>query len=148
MEKLKYTIIKTRVQYNEYCNKLEALVTDQRTSESKQNEIELLTLLIEKYDAENTAFDRVEPIRLLLSFMDDHAWKAKDLADLLEVSKGYVSDILNYKKGLSKEVIRKLAERFKVNQAAFNRPYKLKLEGSQRYKKTTTREAKRDIIKA
>ena len=51
--------------------------------------------------------------------------KAKDLVNLLGVSKGYVSDILHYKKGLSKEVIRKLAERFKVSQEAFNRPYPL-----------------------
>jgi len=52
--------------------------------------------------------------------------KAKDLADWLNMSRGYVSDILHYKKGLSKEVIRNLAERFKLSQDAFNRPYKLK----------------------
>jgi len=43
--------------------------------------------------------------------------------------KGYVSDILNYKKGLSKESIRMLSERFKLNQQAFNRPYKLAIPG-------------------
>jgi hypothetical protein len=42
------------------------------------------------------------------------------------MSKGYVSDILHYKKSLSKEVIRKLADRFKLRQDAFNRPYHLK----------------------
>ncbi len=41
------------------------------------------------------------------------------------ISKGYISDILHYKKGLSKELIRKLAVHFKVSQGAFNRPYKL-----------------------
>ena len=51
--------------------------------------------------------------------------KPQDLTTILGISKGYVSDILNYKKGLSKEVIRKLAEYFKVKQEAFNRPYKL-----------------------
>ena len=51
--------------------------------------------------------------------------KPKDLVELLDVSKGYVSDMLNYKKGLSKDVIRKLADHFKVSQEAFNRPYKL-----------------------
>lgn len=57
--------------------------------------------------------------------MDDHHLTATALADILGVSKGYVSDILNYKKGLSKDVIRKLAEHFKVRQDAFNRPYPL-----------------------
>jgi HTH-type transcriptional regulator/antitoxin HigA len=57
--------------------------------------------------------------------MKEHNLKAKDLASILEISKGYISDILHYKKGLSKEVIRKLADYFKVSQEAFNRPYKL-----------------------
>ena len=57
--------------------------------------------------------------------MNDHQLKAKDLVDILGISKGYVSDILHYKKGLSKEVIRKLASYFKVSQDAFNRPYAL-----------------------
>ena len=58
--------------------------------------------------------------------MNDHGIKAKDLAILLNVSKGYVSDILNYKKGLSKDTIRILADHFKMAQEAFNRPYRLK----------------------
>jgi len=66
-----------------------------------------------------------DPIALLRSFMHDHHLKAQDLVTILEISKGYVSDILHYKKGLSKEVIRKLSEYFKVRQEAFNRPYKL-----------------------
>lgn len=37
-----------------------------------------------------------------------------------------VSEMLNYKKGLSKETIRILSDRFKLNQEAFNRPYELK----------------------
>jgi HTH-type transcriptional regulator/antitoxin HigA len=67
----------------------------------------------------------VDPIRLLHSFMEDHKIKPKDLVPLLGVSKGYISEILHYKKGLSKEVIRKLASHFKVSQETFNRPYKL-----------------------
>jgi len=48
------------------------------------------------------------------------------LAKLLHVSEGLVSDMLNYKKGLSKETIRILSERFKLSQEAFNREYKLR----------------------
>jgi len=52
--------------------------------------------------------------------MEEQQLKATDLVELLGVSKGYVSEMLNYKKGMSKEVIRKLAERFKVSHEAFN----------------------------
>ncbi|MDP4265541.1 MAG: helix-turn-helix domain-containing protein [Bacteroidota bacterium] len=92
---------------------------------SRQENPALLTLLIEKWDAEHNSFREVDPVRLLHSLMEDHNMKAKDLVELLDVSKGYISDILHYKKGLSKEVIRKLAAHFKTSQEAFNRPYKL-----------------------
>ena len=57
----------------------------------------------------------------LRSFIEDHKLKSKDLVEISGVSKGYVSEILQYKKVLSKDVIRKLAERFKVTQEVFNR---------------------------
>jgi HTH-type transcriptional regulator/antitoxin HigA len=126
METLKYTVIKNKTQYKEYCQNLEQLVDAGSKGKAVSDEIDLLTLLIEKWDAEHNSFMEVDPIQLLHSFMEDHNMKAKDLVKLLNVSKGYVSDILNYKKGLSKEIIRDLSAYFKVSQDAFNRPYKLK----------------------
>lgn len=127
METLKYKIIKSETQYNQYCNQMEQLLDSGQKAKSIHEEIELLTFLIEKWDEEHNTLEEVDPIRLLHSLMVDHKMKAKDLAELLGISKGYVSDILNYRKGLSKEVIRKLAERFKLRQVAFNRPYQLKV---------------------
>jgi HTH-type transcriptional regulator/antitoxin HigA len=51
--------------------------------------------------------------------------KAVDLAGILGVGKSLVSDVLNYRRGLSKEIIRKLASQFKLSQEAFNKPYEL-----------------------
>jgi HTH-type transcriptional regulator/antitoxin HigA len=121
---MKYTIIRDRSQYDRYCNQLEAMLT-QENNESLRDEIDLLTLLIEKYDEEHDTFKETDPITLLRSFMQDHHLKPQDMTEILGIGKSYVSDILNYKKGLSKEVIRKLADHFKVRQEAFNRPYKL-----------------------
>lgn len=121
---LKYKIIKSRKQYNDYCTKLEDLIMAARKSYS--DEIELLTFLIEKYDEEQYTLPDTDPIQLLKSLMAEHNIKAKDLTGILDLTKGTVSKILNYQKGLSKETIRILANYFKLNQAAFNRPYKLK----------------------
>lgn len=121
---IKYTIIKNRGQYDDYCTQLENLLTEEN-NETLQDEIDLLTLLIEKYDEEHNTFNEVDPITLLRSFMAEHHLKPQDMVSILGIGKSYVSDILNYKKGLSKEVIRKLAAHFKVRQEAFNRPYKL-----------------------
>ena len=122
MENLKYKIIKNQEQYNEYCNILESLVD----SDGDQDEIDLLTLLIEKWDEENIQIDDTEPIELIKYLLEVNELKSKNLSEILNLSKGTVSKILNYKKGLSKESIRKLSAYFKISQQAFNKPYKLK----------------------
>lgn len=127
MEVLKYKIIKSKPQYKEYCNVLEQLLTNNTKNKEVKDEIDLLTLLIEKWDEEHNTFHDTDPIELLQYLMGEKKLKSKDLADTLKVSKGLVSDILNYKKGLSKEIIRSLSDYFKVSQEAFNRPYKLKV---------------------
>ena len=123
MNTLKYTIIKTEKQYSQYCNILEKLLTS--TNNLFSDEIELLTLLIEKWDNENNSFNDLSPIELLKALMEENNLKAVDLTAILDLSKSTVSKILNLQKGLSKETIRKLSDYFKVNQEAFNRPYKL-----------------------
>ncbi|MBT1699624.1 transcriptional regulator [Fulvivirgaceae bacterium PWU4] len=127
MVALKYKVIKSKGQYKEYIKILEELVAADFKSKAMKDEIELLTLLIERWDGENNSFDDVDPITLLRSLMEEKDLKAKDLVEILGVSKGLVSDILNYKKGLSKEIIRSLSGYFKVSQEAFNKPYELKL---------------------
>lgn len=126
MEPLKYKIIKTEDQYQEYVSQLEQLLIIE-PEKSVQEEIELLTFLIEKWDEEHNSFELADPIQLLHSLMAEHQLKNKDLVVILGVSKGLVSDILNYKKGLSKEIIRILAKHFSLSQEAFNRPYQLKI---------------------
>ena len=126
MKELKYTIIKSRQQYNEYCKILENLLFQKSKSLRIRDEIDMLTLLIENWDQEHGQFKDLDPISLLKSFMDAHHVKAVALSAMLGISRGYMSDILHYKKGLSKDVIRKLSMLFKVRQDAFNRAYDLK----------------------
>ncbi len=126
MDKLKYKIIKTRKQYDEYCQILEDLVSsNDRDNKNIEEEIELLTFLIEKWDAEHHSFSRMDPVEMLKILMKENNIKSKDLVEILGVSKGMVSSILNYRRGFSKENIRTLSRYFKISQEAFNRPYKL-----------------------
>lgn len=123
MVALKYYIIESKEQYFEYCKTLKELVFSD--DESKEREIDLLNLLIEKWDKEHSTLKDLDPIELLKYLMEDHNLKAKDLVVILDLSKGTVSKILNRQAGLSKESVRKLAAHFKLNQEAFNRPYVL-----------------------
>lgn len=145
MASLKYKVIKNKAQYKEYTDILERLVFSGAKDRDTKDEIDLITLLIEKWDAEHNTFEELDPVRLLHSLMNDHNLKAKDLVTILKISKGYVSDILNYKKGLSKDVIRKLADYFKVSQEAFNRPYKLIVPENSRLRNASVMNTKKEL---
>lgn len=123
MGSLKFKVIKNRKQYDDYCDTLERLVFID--SIKNLDEIELLNLLIEKWDRENNSMNDISPIELLKSLMEENKLRSKDLVEILSLSKGTVSKILNYQKGLSKETIRKLASFFSLSQESFNRPYRL-----------------------
>ncbi len=148
MRTLKYKVITSKAQYREYSNTLEELVFSGAKDRNTKDEIALLTLLIEKWDTEHNTFDELDPVQLLHSLMDEHNMIAKDLVTVLDISKGYVSDILNYKKGLSKEVIRKLADRFKVSQEAFNRPYKLVVPENTHFRNASVMNTKKSLVNA
>ena len=124
MEALKYKLIKSKPQYCDYCEILENLVSASPKKKAVKEEIELLTLLIEKWDREHNTFSDMDPVELLHTLMEENNLKPKNLVSILGISKSLVSDILNYKKGFSKDLIRILADHFKVSQEAFNRPYR------------------------
>lgn len=147
METIKYKVIKSRAQYNQYCKNLESLL-EKGKRKIIQDEIDLLTVLIEKWDSEHNSFEEIDPVQLLTALMEEHKMKPRDLVTLLNISKGYVSEILHYKKGLSKEVIRKLAEHFRVSQEALNRPYKLKHSENGRLRKADTLNSKKRLATA
>ena len=142
MKTLKYKVIATDKQYDKYCKALEVLVFSSHKTQAIKDEIALLTLLIEKYDEQHNRLALVDPITLIKSLMKEHKLKAVDLAKLLQVSEGLVSDMLHYKKGLSKETIRILAERFKLGQEAFNRHYELAIPVKTKSSSTPTRQKK------
>lgn len=127
MADLKYKVIKSEEQYYKYCDLLEEMVFSDRADEL-QDEIELLTLLIESWDRENSEVPDLDPVELIKSLMEDHGLKQTDLVEIAGVGKSTVSEILNYKKRMSKKVIRNLANHFKIQQEALNRPYRLEGE--------------------
>ena len=146
METLKFTIIKNQEQYDRYCDILERLVA--QDNKEAQDEIELLTLLVEKWDNDHNSFKESDPIELLKGLMDEHNLKAKNLVEILDLSKGTISKILNYHKGLSKDTIRKLSNYFKISQEAFNRPYKLINEVNRHFRNASLMNTRKNIVEA
>lgn len=121
---MNYTIIKNKKQYQEYSDKVMALASKKSTKEI-EDEMELLELLIDNWESKVYTAETKDPIKLLKSLMEVHQLKSVDLVNILGIQRSAISQILSYKKGLSKDVIRKLSEHFKLSQEAFNRSYEL-----------------------
>lgn len=125
METLSYTVIKSKNQYNAYCDRLMELMNLNRKTRVELDTIALLTLLIGRWDEEQLPLSDANPVEFLQSLMKRNNINASELAAGLGVSKSLFSDIFHYRKRFSREVIRKLASRFNVSQDLLNKPYNL-----------------------
>ena len=74
MEALQYKVIKSQTQFNKYNAVLQEIVGRKKQSKSAQEEAELLTLLTEKWESENTSF-KGDPIVLLKQLMEERSMK-------------------------------------------------------------------------
>jgi HTH-type transcriptional regulator / antitoxin HigA len=89
----------------------------QRTPE--QDEIlELLVVLIEKFESENYPIDTASPHEVLVNLMEEHNLKQADLVGILG-SSGVTSEVVNRKRGISKNQGKALGEFFKVSAGVF-----------------------------
>ena len=125
MRKLSHTIIKNREQYDNYCERLENL-TEEFASEN-QDEIELLSFLIQKYNEEQTEkyLINLNPVELLLDLLNENKISQKELASRLGISPQLVNDITKYRREITKQIALKLGEEFNLQFYAFLKPYKL-----------------------
>lgn len=123
---LKYTVIKSDRQYNEYCDRLEELVQGSLSGQQAVDEDELLRLLIYEWDEKHRTEPALDPIELVKALQEDHGLTQVELAEIAGIGKSYMCEILNYRKRMSKKVIRNIADHFKIRQEALNKPYALK----------------------
>lgn len=71
------------------------------------DELELLTLLIDKYETEKYVMPLPDPIQAIKFRMDQLGYRQRDLEPIIG-HKSHVSEVLNKKRKLSLEMIRKL----------------------------------------
>ena len=122
---MKYKKISSLEAYTQYCDRHEFLVT--KDYGKNIDEIELLEILIDEYDNRVNPFDKkMNPVELLNSFLKEEQITNAQLAQELGTSRQLISDILKYRRKISKEMVIKLSEYFKLRPEAFSRPYRLK----------------------
>jgi HTH-type transcriptional regulator/antitoxin HigA len=89
-----------------------------RRSREERELADLLTLLIEDYEAKHYELPKASPLEVIAFLMDQHGLKQKDLVDVFGTP-SIVSEVMRGKRDLNKEQIRRLSERFHVSPAVF-----------------------------
>jgi HTH-type transcriptional regulator / antitoxin HigA len=142
MSPLTYKVIKSEKQYYAYCKIVHDLVFKKKNTREDRDIIDLLEVLIEHYDNEHDTLGEPNPVEMLQYLMEEHKIKSVDMAKTLKISKSLMSDILHYRRGMSKGVVRKLAQRFKMREEVFSQPYHLKPIKKKVKKKATAKRSK------
>lgn len=105
-------ILKTEEEYFKALERIEDIF-DAEPGTPEGDELELLSLLIEKYEDEHYPIPDPDPIEAIEFVMDQTDLKPKDLVGILG-DKASVSKVLNRKRKLTIEMIRNLHDRFKI----------------------------------
>jgi len=79
----------------------------------KGDELDVLILLVEKYEEENYAIPASDPIEAIKFLMEQNSLSRKDLEPYIGAS-GRVSEVLSRKRGLTLAMIKKLHEGLKI----------------------------------
>jgi HTH-type transcriptional regulator/antitoxin HigA len=101
-----------------YTEELFKLTAKSRPSREEEEAIELLTLLIERYEKERYRVPDADPVDVLRFLLDQKGLSQRDIAPELG-SESTVSLVLSGKRRLNRDHIERLSRRFHVSPAVF-----------------------------
>lgn len=105
-------LIKTKKDYQQALDRLE-VIFDAKPGSAEGDELEVLSLLIDKYEQEHFPVDYPDPVEAIKFRMEQLGYSQADLAKVVGL-KSRASEILNRKRKLSLEMIRKLHETLSI----------------------------------
>ena len=113
--------IKTEKDYEDALKRLEK-VFDAEPKSKEGDELEILSMLIEKYEDEHYPIESPDPVEAIKFRMEQMGYKQKDLAKIIGY-KGRVSELLNRKRKLTLEMVRNLHNKLRIPLEALVQAY-------------------------
>jgi HTH-type transcriptional regulator / antitoxin HigA len=89
------------------------------------NRLDLLLVLVSAYEDEHDAIDPPDPIDAIIERMDSLGMSRIDLGTLIGASSGRISEILNRRRPLTIDMIRKLASGLGLSEHCLLQAYEL-----------------------
>jgi len=109
---MKVTPIKNDKDYQRALSRLEKIF-EAKLGSKEGDELEVLGVLVDSYEKEHFPIELPDPIEAIKFRMEQMGMKQKDLAEIIGF-KSRVSEILNRKRKLTLEMIRKLHEALSI----------------------------------
>lgn len=113
--------IKTKKDYNQAMEQLEGLF-DAKKGSPEGDELEVLSILIEKYEDKHFPVGLPDPIEAIKFRMEQMGYNQVDLAKVVGL-KSRASEILNRKRKLSLDMIRQLHDKLHIPTDVLIQPY-------------------------
>lgn len=104
--------IRNEQDYEQALERLESIF-DAKLNSPEGDELEILSLLIDKYEKDHFQIEAPDPIEAVKFRMEQLGMKQKDLAETIGF-KSRVSEILNKKRKLTLAMIRKIHEQLNI----------------------------------
>ena len=117
-------LIKNEKEYQQALKRLD-LLFDAPAGTPQSDEADVLSLLIEDYEGKHFEIQEPDPIKAIRIRMEEMNLKQVDLIDAMG-GKNRVSEVLNHKRKLTLEMIRKLSKRLNLSTELLVRDYELK----------------------
>lgn len=120
-KRMKIKPIHTEKDYKEAMARLE-YIFDSNPGTREGDELELLSILIEKYEDEHFPIEAPDPIEAIKFRMEQLGMEQKDLEGIIG-SKGRVSEVLNKKRKLTLKMIQNIIQNLNVPAEILLREY-------------------------
>ena len=111
-------LIRNEEELQRYTDEMFALESKEDATEAELEAVELLSLLVERYETEHYEMPRASPVEVLRFLMDQHHLSQRDLVPEIG-SESLVSRILAGQRNLTVAHMHALAQRFHVPASVF-----------------------------
>ena len=117
--------IKTKADHRAALKEIERLTDSAKPGTAAGDRLEILTTLVDRYESEHDPIEPPDPIEALLYHMESRGLARRDLEPYLG-SRARVAEVLNRRRALTIDMIRKLHQGLGISADVLIRPYSVR----------------------
>jgi HTH-type transcriptional regulator/antitoxin HigA len=121
---MKIRPIKTKADYRDALKEIERLM-DAKPGTADGDRLEVLTTLVDHYESQHEAIEPPDPVEALLYHMESRGLTRRDLEPYLG-SRARVAEVLNRRRSLTIDMIRRLHKGLGISAEVLIRPYSVR----------------------